>query len=205
MVSNWYRRILLLALALVLCPAPKALADTGEDESDKEHYKWALTLYTGPLAQDTIGDVYALQATFPDESYIAVGALTRELWHYRDWFGLEAEGQIGKHFGEMHHWEFNALLDLRWHLFPWDKYVETSFAGGLGLSYAVEVPEVEVADNGESQRLLGYLLFELTLGLPKYPRWDLVVRIHHRSGVFGLFGGVHGGSNYICGGIKYKF
>jgi hypothetical protein len=29
--------------------------------------------------------------------------------------------------------------------------------------------------------------------------------MHHRSGAFGLFDGVHGGSNFIGYGIKYLF
>ncbi len=194
-----------LLFVFLLCWAPGVLA--GEDESGElpERFKWALTLYGGALAQDDIGDVWSFQATFDDHSYIGVAALSRELWRYKDLLGVEVEGQVGKHFHEMHHWEFNALLAFRWHLFPWDKYVETSFAAGNGLSMATEVPELEKEDHDEAQELLNYLLFELTLGLPKYPRWDMVIRLHHRSGIFGLFGGMRGGANFVCGGIKYKF
>jgi hypothetical protein len=46
-------------------------------------------------------------------------------------------------------------------------------------------------------------MFELAMGLAQYPRWDLVLRIHHRSSIFGLYGA--GGSNYVCGGIKFSF
>lgn len=205
MVSTLYRQFPLLVFVLTICLAQNALAGNGENEDGEGYLKWAFTLYGGPHAQEDIGDVFSFQATFPDDTYIIVGALTRELWRYKNWFTLEVEGQVGKHFGEMHHWEFNGLVDVRWVLFPWDKYVETSFAVGDGLSYATEVPEVELADDEDAQRLLSYLLFELTLGLPQYPRWDVVVRAHHRSGVFGLFGGVDSGSNFVTGGIKYKF
>jgi hypothetical protein len=204
MASKKFKPFTLLLFASLLCWAPDAsLAD--ENEMGQARYKWAFTLYGGAFAQDTIGDIFSFQPDFREKSYIAVAALSRELWRYKDWIGLETEGQVGKHFGEMHHWEFNLLLDLRWHYFPWDKYVETSFAVGDGLSYATEVPELELEDDEEAQRLLNYLMFELTFGLPKYPRWDFVVRAHHRSGVFGLFDGVRGGGNFVCGGIKYKF
>ena len=91
----------------------------------------------------------------------------------------------------------------RWHYFPWNKYVDTSFAVGDGLSYYTDVSEVEKEDDEDAQRVLNYLMFELALGLPEYPRWDLVFRIHHRSSVFGLVGA--GGSNFVCGGIKFAF
>ncbi|WP_155890787.1 hypothetical protein [Desulfuromonas sp. TF] len=44
-----------------------------------------------------------------------------------------------------------------------------------------------------------------TLGLPRVPRWRLSARIHHRSGVFGLFDGVRGGSNFMGLGVTYRF
>jgi hypothetical protein len=204
MLSNTHLPVLLLLLTL--CSAPYALAGNGENIKHEEHYKWALTLYGGPHAQKNLEDVVTLQATFPDDTYIVVLALTREVWRYQNLLTLEAEGQVGKHFGEMNHWEFNGLLAMRWLPFPWDKYVETSFAVGDGLSYATEVPEVELEDDENAEELLNYFLLELTLGLPQHRRWDFVARIHHRSGVFGLFGNVeHGGANFVTGGIKYRF
>jgi hypothetical protein len=32
-----------------------------------------------------------------------------------------------------------------------------------------------------------------------------VVRVHHRSGVWGLFNGVGRGSNVLVGGVRYRF
>jgi hypothetical protein len=48
-------------------------------------------------------------------------------------------------------------------------------------------------------------MLELILGLPQYPKWDLVLRIQHRSSVFGSVGSSGFGSNFVCGGIKYSF
>jgi hypothetical protein len=74
---------------------------------------------------------------------------------------------------------------------------------GDGLSYNTETSEVELDDDEDAGRWLNYLMFELTLGLPAYPRWDFVYRVHHRSGVRGLVG--YGGSNYPSIGFKYAF
>jgi hypothetical protein len=115
------------------------------------------------------------------------------------------EGQAVKHSGLQHHWEFNTLLVARWHLFPWNRHVDTSVAVGEGLSYATRTPFVEAKDHDQTSHLLNYLLFEITAGLPRYPNWHLSGRIHHRSGVYGIFGGVHGASNFLGFGVRYTF
>ena len=198
--SRWF---LLFILTLLLCLGSGALADDDKIEADIKRPKWFLTVYGGAHAQDDIGDVFTFNAKFEDNDYIAVLALAREFWHYKEFISFEVEGQIGKHFNNDTFWEFNGLIIGRWHAFPWNKYVDTSIAVGDGLSYYTEVSKVEKEDDEDAQKTLNYLMFELALGLPQYPRWDLVVRIHHRSSIFGLYGA--GGSNYVCGGIKFSF
>jgi hypothetical protein len=189
--------------ALLLCFGSGARADEDKKEDDIKRPKWFLTVYGGAHAQDDIGDVFSFKAKFEDNDYIAVAALAREFWRYKKFISFEIEGQIGKHFNNDTFWEFNGLIIGRWHAFPWDKYVETSFAVGDGLSYYTEVSKVEEEDDEDAQKMLNYLMFELALGLPQYPRWDMVVRIHHRSSIFGLYGAA--GSNYVCAGIKFSF
>jgi len=197
------RGLLLFLLALVACLASDALAQDDNKEKDKERSKWFLTVYGGAHAQDDLQDVVIFQPKFEDNAYIGVVALARELWHYKKYLSFELEGQVAKHFNKDTQWEFVGVLIARWHYFPWNKYVDTSFAVGDGVSYYTEISEVETEDDEDAQRALNYLLFEVALGLPEYPRWDLVFRIHHRSSVFGLVGA--GGSNFVCGGIKFGF
>jgi len=198
-----FRWFLLFILAFLLCLGAPARADDDKVEADINRPKWFLTVYGGAHAQDDIGDVFTFNAKFEDNDYIAVLALAREFWHYKEYISFEVEGQIGKHFNNDTFWEFNGLIIGRWHAFPWNKYVDTSIAVGDGLSFYTEVSKVEKEDDDDAQKTLNYLMFELALGLPQYPRWDLVVRIHHRSSIFGLYGA--GGSNYVCGGIKFSF
>ena len=190
-------------IALLLCFGSGALADDDKNEDDIKRHKWFLTVYGGAHAQDDIADVFTFNAKFEDNDYIAVVALAREFWHFKKYISFEVEGQIGKHFNNDTFWEFNGLIIGRWHVFPWNRYVDTSVAVGDGFSYYTEVSKVEKEDDEDAQKTLNYLMFELALGLPQYPRWDLVVRIHHRSSIFGLYGA--GGSNYVCGGIKFSF
>lgn len=125
-----------------------------------------------------------------------LGALTWEL-----------EGQAAKHTGHQSHLETNLLLTARWNRFPWDGYVATSAALGWGFSYAHELPVLEPRSDREegSNRLLNYLLVELDFAPPTAPQWGLVFRLHHRSGVFGIYNGVNGGSNFVGGGLRYRF
>ena len=203
MVLFRVRWFLLCLLALITCLASGALAQDDKKENDKERYKWFLTAYAGAHAQDDINDVVTFQPKFEDNAYVGVVALARELWHYEKYLSFELEGQVAKHFNKDTQWEFVGVLIGRWHYFPWNKYVDTSFAVGDGFSYYTEVSEVEEEDDEDAQRALNYLLIEVALGLPEYPKWDLVLRIHHRSSVFGLYGA--GGSNFVGAGIKFSF
>ena len=203
-----YSRFVLVAvlLSLLLLPLSNVSAEDAKDnkfEDTTEQYKWFFTLYGGPSAQPDLEHVLLFDFTIEDDTYIGVAALAREFWRYEDYISFEAEGQLGKFFGKEHQGQITGLVIARWLKFPWDKYVDTSFAVGDGLSYNTEVSQVEKDDDENAGRWLNYLLFELTLGLPQYPRWDFVYRVHHRSSVRGLIGA--GGSNYPTIGFKYAF
>jgi hypothetical protein len=45
-------------------------------------------------------------------------------------------------------------------------------------------------------------VIEAAVGLPS-SSWSLVARVHHRSGIFGLFS--HSGSNVLAVGLRYRF
>ena len=169
-----------------------------------EHATWSITLYGGRLTADGLDEIVSISPDMED-AYIAVLALAKEFGVTGRHIRWEVEAQASKHFGRQNHWEFNALLVGRWVTFPWDRYVDTEFAVGDGLSYATEVPRLEAKTHRRTQRLLNYLMFELSFSAPYHPEWALVTRLHHRSGLFGLFGGVRGASNVLTVGIRYRF
>ena len=80
------------------------------------------------------------------------------------------------------------------------------FGLGGGLSYATEVPIVEIADAVDSDKkvaeFLNYLDISVDFDLGRLMRVESMqdfyvgYTLKHRSGVFGLFSGVTGGSNY---------
>ena len=167
---------------------------------------WSVTLYGAELLKGNLSDGSLLYSGFED-SYLVALALAKRVASYQDKIDLEVEGQTVKHFGDQNHWEFNGLAAIRWLPLPWDKYIDTSFAAGTGLSYATEIPKVELRRRGEDQaaQLLVYLMLELAFNLPQAENWSLVTRLHHRSGAFGLFSGVTGASNALGVGLKYTF
>jgi hypothetical protein len=192
-----------LLISILLFSLTCAYADDIRPENQTRKHKWFLTIFGGPFVQPDLENTLIFNMRVEDNIYIAVAALSREFWRYENWISFEVEGQVGKYFGEEHQWQFNGLIIGRWNWFPWDKYLDTSFALGDGLSYNTETSKVEKEDSEDAGKWLNYLMFELTLGLPEYPGWDFVYRIHHRSSIRDTIGA--GASNFIAFGIKYSF
>lgn len=138
------------------------------------------------------------------DAYLLVMAGTKAFRMDNPAHQWEIEGQLAKHFRAQRHWELNILAIYRWKRFPWHERLPTTLAIGDGLSYATDVPPLEAASttNEGAGRLLNYILVEMTVAPPQVKSWSFIVRVHHRSGVYGLFDGVEGGSNVIGAGIK---
>jgi hypothetical protein len=189
-----------IVLVLALISASTAFAEEPSAVRD-----FAVTIYGGRMTDSDFGDTLTGQADFVD-AYVVVGALA---WTFARFYGdalsFEIEGQVGKWFGDQHNWEFNLPVAVRWSKFPWDNYVATSLAYGLGPSYASKEPEEEIELNNSTKKFLVYWFGELTLGPPE-SNWAASLRIHHRSGAFGLIEEQgRGGSNTVAVGVKYRF
>lgn len=194
---NRSRIVLASILALLLAPA-LARAEEGD---------WAATVYaarisTQPGWEDIIIDTIGTEFV---DAYLVDVALSRQYAQRRGGaLTFAAEGQVAYHFGDQSHWELNAVpVVVRWNKFPWSRRVASSAAFGLGLSYATELPPVEVALEGESHQLLVYWVMELTAGPVEAP-WALSLRLHHRSVAYGMMGD-EGGMNAVGLGLRYRF
>jgi hypothetical protein len=168
--------------------------------------KWFTSIYAGQYSNTALNEIIRLNTDF-ERSHVYVLSLGKELGIYKDVIGYELEGQVAWHSGMQHHEEVNCAFTLRWLPFFWDKYLDTSFAFGNGLSYATDEPELEIreGDENKSTHLLYYILVELAFALPRQPQWNLFVRIHHRSSVFGLIDNISTGSNFVGLGLRRKF
>jgi hypothetical protein len=188
------------ALLLAVC-APVHAAPPDEDRA------WTATVYGARMSAETGWEdilLDPLEAQYVDV-FLVAGALSRPYASARDGaLTFEAEGQVARYFGDQDHWEFNAVpITLRWHRFPWSDRVATSAAFGLGVSYATELPPVEVAIEGESAQWLIYWMLEATAGRVGSP-WSFTLRMHHRSVAYGLMA-EEGGMNAVGLGVRYRF
>lgn len=172
---------------------------------------WFVTAYAGMFSPRTYGEILRKSWDLRDE-YLAAVSLGREMVRADSIFGMDVdlgvewEGVLAAHWGDSRGYrEAAGSLNLRWHRFPWGEYLPTSIGTGFGLSYATPIPMQEGTRPGKRNNLLVYLMYDITFGLPQAPSWAVFFRVHHRSGAFGTFGGLHGASNYPTMGIRYTF
>jgi outer membrane protein len=100
--------------------------------------------------------------------------------------------------------EMTIYLKFYWNMDFLDNRVRLGFAEGL--SYTLDTLETEYfeaqMDDEPTSQFLNYLDISVDFDLGKLVRYRPLnetyvgYAIKHRSGVFGLFNGVHGGSNY---------
>ena len=161
------------------------------------------TLFAAGLTGNQWEDVFTpTELTFRD-TYLAGLGISHRFATVFGKLDFEVMGQTALHFGHAHQWEFDVAAVARWTYFPWNDVVRTSFAFGVGPSYETQTPPEEIALHGKSPQWLGFWMAEITAGPPD-SAWSGVLRLHHRSTTFGLFG-KNGGSNWLALGVQRTF
>jgi hypothetical protein len=192
--------------------APATVYPEGQALYDK--YRWGVLYFFGITGSDSLGAmVKGGFHRWPEhvQSLEITHTLSCDNWLRRLVYPLVGVVQVAVNVsmrnGSNQHKidEFNPYAEARWANFPWNKYVNTSFAIGEGISYDTSIPSLEKGASQNTKRLLNYLLLEATFAPPRYPRLQLVARIHHRSGCFGLYHAGNTGSNTVGLGIRYLF
>jgi hypothetical protein len=148
-------------------------------------------------------------------SELIAGSFSRRLLTLGNALNIEPELGIGKRFGELTAGEFWGALVFRWTAFPWNDTIKTSIAVSEGLSITTQVDsqeralsDYEYTSTGWKKTgsiFLNYFSPEMTFALPQFPAYELLVRFHHRSGIFGLINDVHAGAQYETVGIRIHF
>ncbi|MDF3820730.1 hypothetical protein P3G55_12505 [Leptospira sp. 96542] len=173
---------------------------------------WHLVFYGGIFTETDLLPIVLRQKTEYQKSYIGTLGLYRPLDYKLRFIDFGFEGNITKHFGTMNHWEFNAF-----YIAKIDRIAGSPFgiSIGEGLSLASENPKLENKAKGyyldglqkdaiESRALLNYLMVEVSSYLPFEHKTELFLRVHHRSGIFGLYcpPDPNCGSNFISYGFR---
>ncbi|TNM62909.1 hypothetical protein [Aliirhizobium smilacinae] len=204
-------------LASTLCPLP---ADAG-DWFDWQWYgltgpcdnKCAIMVFGGKFVETPMEDIFLRGDLSPfnweygDSGFIGFSASRTVASFWRERFAIETELGVGKRFGSMHESETWAALFLRYRDFPWNDYLYTTVAVSTGLNYASGISDEERAraGNDRGDRILHYLAPEITFASPQDKSKELVIRLHHRSGAYGLVSDADGGIQYLTVGLRFRF
>ncbi|MCF8085561.1 MAG: hypothetical protein K9J48_01585 [Desulfohalobiaceae bacterium] len=178
---------------------------------------WGATLIYGQLTQNHFEKIFYTRSRL-EERFMLAGMLRRELgavqeaigWAPEDLF-LDAELGLGYKWGDwkgidQRFQEAVLSANLRYDLGS-NPLGLSSISLGNGVSWTTKKPEYEeeITLNEKNSRLLYYLMVETAFHVPYVSDWELVLRVHHRSGGYGTFSGVRGGSNYLCFGLRHHF
>ncbi len=199
----------LAALAVLAAPAfawsPRALFAPCAGDC-------GVAIYWGTYVNDALGDLL-LDPESPgawnyQPDHLVATAISRDAAQFfHGHLHLEPEVGIGQRYGIQDETEVWGALFFRYRGFPWDRWLITTVAASTGLNYASDVSEVEKdrARDGEGSRLMHFFSPEVTFALPSHPDKELMLRFHHRSGVFGLVSDAWGGAQYATVGLRVRF
>lgn len=184
---------LLLLAAAGLAPAQAASAAAGD---------WVATVYGGLATTGDMGETLVGRAPLA-ESYLLAGSLARTSRRWGN-VSLEYEGFLARHTGDQTFWEGVATAGLRHDALPWSQRFPSSVAVTSGLSLASRRPRIERnRHNDGTEALLHHLGLEAAFDpWPASPA-RFALRLHHRSGAWGLYG-TSGGSNYYALALRYR-
>jgi hypothetical protein len=187
---------ILLTTVLVLLLAPLPASAEGE---------WYILTYYGRATSNTFGEILWREWDMHEEYQATIG-LGKELWRFKDWFGIDWEYNFSSHWGiTPDYYEHASFFAVRWRKFPWNDYLRTTLGFGEGFSYTTGFPEHEERFHDKSHYFLNYLMWDFTVGLPQAPGLDIFFRVHHRSGIWRTINNALGAANYPTIGFKVTF
>lgn len=213
--TSWASRSLqILTLGLVLLASP-ATAWSPSSLFSPCSGDCAVSLYGGTYVEDSLSKILVTRPEFPTtwdyvtDDHLIATAFSREAgWLWSRHVSLEPEIGIGQRSGRQSATELWGALFFRYHGFPWDGVLRTTVALSTGLNWASELTAVERDRNqndGKGSHWLHFLAPEVTFSLPDHPDTELLFRLHHRSGIFGLINGASGGAQYATVGFRVRF
>jgi hypothetical protein len=201
-----------VGLIVVSCPAGGLAWDPGGLFGPCDG-ACGVAIYAGRYVEDSLGDDIILSPSIPNswdyaaDDHLIAAAVSRQIAHFWRRWTLEPEVGIGQRFGRQSATELWGAFYFRYAGFPWDRYVVTTAGLSTGLNWASEVTDVEQdrAENEEGSQLMHFFSPEITFAAPSRPDVELVLRFHHRSGVFGLVSDAWGGAQYASVGLRLRF
>lgn len=168
----------------------------------------AVTVYGGRLLNGNFSRLF-YDPFSAEAKDTGIAAITGSYRVHRFDFGLsfEVEAGLARRFGEEDLTEIWASAVARWDRFPWNDTVYTTLGLAFwGPSYVTEFSDHERNRNeGKKTHWMNFFAPEVTFAPPDNKDMELVLRLHHRSGVFGLYNGTDSGSTFWTAGLRYHF
>lgn len=128
------------------------------------------------------------------------------LGYFGDHLMIEPEAGAAYRFGMESQGEFWGALYFRYDGLPWNDTIYTTLAINTGLSILTEKSEFEAdRSDGDSSLVLHNFSPEITFAAPDYKDIEFVLRLQHRSGIFGTIDGVYSGSSFVTTGLRVRF
>lgn len=201
-------------MLLLLMQTAHGAVDCCCTDFDSPYYpKWFVLFYVGKMTNDNLGQVMTFNFTFDKDTLysLEVGRELHPCNLFRKYLQpVVSTVDIRANFTVQDDtlgtiYELNPYFALNWNNFMWNRYLKTTATFGEGLSYVTKVPYAEARNSDDQRKLLNFLLFEVAFALPCQPRWELITRIHHRSGAFGIYHANNTGSTAIGLALRYRF
>ena len=196
------RRVALLALFFVMLSGGAASANP-----------WSVTVYGGPVTYTIFTQTISGKARF-NIGILGI-ALDRRLAYLGWGWNLVGEAQFqqfaardSKDFieGSGNYSAISLGIGVEYHHFPWERSLPTALSIFMGPSYAFNPPlAYPRIDWGSRKSLLNYLGIEFAFAIPPRRDLDAVLRVYHRSGVWGIYTNDANEASAIGVGLRYRF
>ena len=202
MLRDFKKCLLISGLAAVILSAP---AESYASQFVDEKEGWYVGLHSGQMTFDDTSDIFLADFGL-DDSYLTGVSFGKEVYEISKNITLDFESQFFKHFEGQSHEEYNLVAILKVKNLALLGNISSSLSIGNGVSFASEVPSEELRIQGAdgSNDMLNYIMAEKAFKIPNQ-NYEISFRYHHRSGVFGLYGGAREASTAFLVGIKYNF
>ncbi len=195
---------LLLVLVVLGTPYWVMAADASEDGADT-----GVLVFSGLLTRGTMGDSANPFTTDYDDGGILGIALRHNALALPYGFagGWEAGGAgrcVDQCSAEL--WAGVYLRHTGLEILPGVLLRPSLTVGLSAVNRSIGMERVrESGKDGRDARLLFYIGPELAFALARFPRWELVYRLHHRSGGHEILGNMQEGNNANVLGVRYWF
>ena len=192
-------KYLFLLSCLIIFPLSSKELPLNKDCLQNKDFK--ITLWGGQMVDADIVDAFFLKGKIPSsrkEYLLGVGIQKEIIKKNKNSFNFEIN--YLRHTGED---QIKGGLSELVTSFGLYKQLNPKTKIGIleGISYLTKTSLYEETFRKENNKLLNYLGFEIERKINN--KLFITGRIHHRSGAFGLFGGVKDGSNGYLIGLRY--